>query len=363
MGRPVDAARAGHAAPDRRRRLRRRPRSAAPLDRARDGRGGHTTVPRREGRDRSRDRRRLLLRLRAPRRSDVQRRRPRPHRGRDAQDREGRPAVRASELTYDDALALFADQPYKREIIEKVRTGAADADDAGEAGGDGAGVSVYRNVADGGHVSFVDLCRGPHVPSTGRLGAFKLTKVAGAYWRGNEKGPMLQRIYGTAWESKAALDEHLHRSRKPSARPPQARCRARPVLVPRGDRLGARGVPPEGRARAAHHGGVLAPTPRGVGLLVRELAAHHEGRAVPDVGPPRLVRRRHVPAHAPRRGRPGRRGHQLLPEADELPVPHPDLPAPARVRTASCRCGCSSSARCTATRSRASCTASRACAA
>src|ERR1700719_1768315 len=115
-----------------------------------------------------------------------------------------------SELTYNEALALFADQPYKREIIEKVRTGAADADDATEAGGDDAGVSVYRNVADG-EVAFTDLCRGPHVPSTGKLGAFKLLKVAGAYWRGNEKGPMLQRIYGTAWESKEALAEHLHR--------------------------------------------------------------------------------------------------------------------------------------------------------
>jgi threonyl-tRNA synthetase len=116
-----------------------------------------------------------------------------------------------SELSYDDALALFADQPYKREIIDKVRTGAADDEDAGEAGGSGAGVSVYRNVGPGGAVEFVDLCRGPHVPSTGKLGAFKLQKVAGAYWRGNEKGPMLQRIYGTAWESKAALAEHLHR--------------------------------------------------------------------------------------------------------------------------------------------------------
>src|SRR6266404_9629547 len=115
-----------------------------------------------------------------------------------------------SELSYDDALALFADQPYKREIIEKVRSGAADAEDAGEAGGDGATVSVYRNVVDD-DVAFVDLCRGPHVPSTGKLGAFKLLKVAGAYWRGDEKGPMLQRIYGTAWESKAALAEHLHR--------------------------------------------------------------------------------------------------------------------------------------------------------
>ena len=105
---------------------------------------------------------------------------------------------------------MFADQPYKREIIAKVRTGEADADDAGEVGGAG-GVSLYRNVAADDEVEFVDLCRGPHVPSTGRLGAFKLTKVAGAYWRGDEKRPMLQRIYGSAWESEAALAEHLHR--------------------------------------------------------------------------------------------------------------------------------------------------------
>ncbi|MGQ0824091.1 MAG: threonine--tRNA ligase [Actinomycetota bacterium] len=113
------------------------------------------------------------------------------------------------ELSYEDALAVFSDQPYKQEIIEKVRTGDASSEDAREVGGDG-GVSVYRNVVDG-RVEFTDLCRGPHVPSTSRLGAFTLTKVAGAYWRGNEKGPMLQRIYGTAWESKKALEEHLHR--------------------------------------------------------------------------------------------------------------------------------------------------------
>src|SRR5207244_587016 len=76
--------------------------------------------------------------------------------------------------------------------------------------GEGNVISVYRNPREG-KAEFVDLCRGPHVPSTKRLGAFKLTKVAGAYWRGDEKRPMLQRIYGTAWESKAALEEHLHR--------------------------------------------------------------------------------------------------------------------------------------------------------
>ncbi len=102
------------------------------------------------------------------------------------------------------ALAVFAEQPYKREIIERV-----DPDDTGEVG-EGPVISLYKNPrADG--TEFVDLCRGPHVPSTKRLGSFKLTKVAGAYWRGNEKAPMLQRIYGTAWESKAALDDYLHR--------------------------------------------------------------------------------------------------------------------------------------------------------
>ena len=114
------------------------------------------------------------------------------------------------ELSYDDALKVFADQPYKREIIEKVRAGEAADEDTGEAAAGDGGVSVYRNIVNG-ESSFVDLCRGPHVPSTKRLGAFRLTKVAGAYWRGNEKGPMLQRIYGTAWESKEALEEHLHR--------------------------------------------------------------------------------------------------------------------------------------------------------
>ena len=114
------------------------------------------------------------------------------------------PFVR-DELSPAEALELFADQPYKCEIIERVSTGAADSEDAAEIGG-GESISIYRNTAQ-----FVDLCRGPHVPSTGKLGHYKLMKVAGAYWRGNEKGPMLQRIYGTAWESKAALAEHLHR--------------------------------------------------------------------------------------------------------------------------------------------------------
>jgi threonyl-tRNA synthetase len=114
------------------------------------------------------------------------------------------PFIRA-EMSAEDALALFADQPYKCEIIERAAAAGAVSEDAAEVGPGGA-ISVYRNTDD-----FVDLCRGPHVPSTGRLGAFRLQKVAGAYWRGDEKRPMLQRIYGTAWESESALKEHLHR--------------------------------------------------------------------------------------------------------------------------------------------------------
>ena len=114
-----------------------------------------------------------------------------------------------SEMSMAQAKELFADQPYKIEIIERVEsalqgTGTADNDDAAEVG-EGGVISAYRNTDD-----FVDMCVGPHVPTTGKLGVFKLQRVSGAYWRGNEKGPMLQRIYGTAWESKQALADHLH---------------------------------------------------------------------------------------------------------------------------------------------------------
>jgi len=94
------------------------------------------------------------------------------------------------------ALELFGDQPFKQEIIASVE----ESEVAG-----GQQVTVYRNH------EFIDLCRGPHLPSTGRLPAVKLLRSAGAYWRGDENRPQLQRIYGTAWESREALDAYLHR--------------------------------------------------------------------------------------------------------------------------------------------------------
>jgi threonyl-tRNA synthetase len=106
------------------------------------------------------------------------------------------PFVR-EELPRADALERFADQPFKREIIQGLQ-------EEGEVAG-GERVSIYRNGV------WADLCLGPHVPSTGRLGAYKLMKLAGAYWRGDETRQMLQRIYGTAWASDEDLDAYLVR--------------------------------------------------------------------------------------------------------------------------------------------------------
>ena len=109
------------------------------------------------------------------------------------------------EHSIEEGLALFEDQPFKREIIEAVGAGQDEVDASAEEG-QAARVSTYWNSP-----TFTDLCRGPHVPSTKRLGHFALMRVAGAYWRGDEHRQQLQRIYGTAWESEEALAEHLHR--------------------------------------------------------------------------------------------------------------------------------------------------------
>lgn len=121
--------------------------------------------------------------------------------------------VRA-EVTRDEALEMFADQPYKREVIERVEPSEVDVAE----GRDEPTFTVYRNVAPDGEETWVDLCRGPHLGSTDRIPAFKLLRTAGAYWRGREDLPMLQRIYGTAWESQQALDDHLRMLEEARAR-------------------------------------------------------------------------------------------------------------------------------------------------
>ena len=124
-------------------------------------------------------------------------------RGLIAQDQ---PFIR-EEVKLPDALELFKDQPYKVEILEGIGESA-------DQGVDGEVISLYRNPRKGakeGDGGYVDLCRGPHLPSTGAIPAFRLLRTSGAYWRGDEHRPMLQRIYGTAWFSKEDLDAHLHR--------------------------------------------------------------------------------------------------------------------------------------------------------
>ena len=129
-----------------------------------------------------------------------------------------------SELSPADARAFLAerDQPYKVEIVDDLLANAAR---------DGAPTPPTTFYRQG---PFIDLCRGPHVASTGRIGPFKLLGTAGAYWRGDEKRPMLQRVYGTAWATQEELDQYLwRREEAQQARPPPARRPARPVQLPR----------------------------------------------------------------------------------------------------------------------------------
>ena len=105
--------------------------------------------------------------------------------------------VRREEVSKEEARRLYRDNPYKLELIDEI------PDER---------VSIYRQG------DFFDLCRGPHVPSTGRLGAFKLQSVAGAYWRGDENNPMLTRIYGTAWPTEKQLRAYLKRLEEARAR-------------------------------------------------------------------------------------------------------------------------------------------------
>src|SRR3954447_14463272 len=113
--------------------------------------------------------------------------------------KEEQPFIR-DEIGADEARKVFKDHKYKLQIIDDASTDPMSATESGL-------VRTYENPP-----RFIDLCRGPHVEHTGRhLGHFKLMRVAGAYWRGDEKQPQLQRIYGTAWATKKELDEHLHR--------------------------------------------------------------------------------------------------------------------------------------------------------
>ena len=124
---------------------------------------------------------------------------------------EGHPFV-AQEIDEQEARRIFADQPYKIELIDDILSGEMDEDGAPTS--DAPALSIYR------HGPFVDLCRGPHVENTNQINpdAIKLLNVAGAYWRGDERRPMLQRIYGTVWETSEQLEDYLWRREEATRR-------------------------------------------------------------------------------------------------------------------------------------------------
>jgi threonyl-tRNA synthetase len=117
---------------------------------------------------------------------------------------QGKHEFKKKVVSAEEAKKIFADQPYKLELIEGLEKGGFD--EYGEPLKEKPEISIYQ------HDTFVDLCRGPHVESTKEVkqDAFKLTSIAGAYWRGDENNKQLQRIYGTAWENNAQLKEYLH---------------------------------------------------------------------------------------------------------------------------------------------------------
>jgi threonyl-tRNA synthetase len=115
----------------------------------------------------------------------------------------GRHPFEKKVLSADEARRFFKDQPYKLELIEGLEKGGFD--EYGNPLEEKPEISIYQ------HADFIDLCRGPHVENTSQINpsALKLMSVAGAYWRGDEHNPQLQRIYGTAWKSKQELNEYL----------------------------------------------------------------------------------------------------------------------------------------------------------
>src|SRR3989304_2613087 len=209
------------------------------------------------------------------------------------------PFVR-EERPREAAIRFFEEQgePFKVEILKGI---------------DAATVSLYRQG------DFVDLCRGPHAPSTGHIRAFKLLSCSGAYWRGSEKNPMLQRIYGTAWLSREDLDKYLWRLEGAKKRDPRKLgAGARPLRLP-GCLPGGRVLAAQGDGHLPRAGALLAGRARRAGVPGDLHARPGSQAAVGAVGTLGSLPGEHVLG--------GGGGAALQPQADELP-PLPPRPPP-----------------------------------
>ena len=311
VGRPRPPARPRRRAPDRRPRLRRRPRGAAPLDRARDGRGGHATC------SRARSTRSVP---RSPTASTTTSSSPTAARS---------PRTTSARIEDEMREIVKADQRVRarraqlRRRARAVRRPAVQARDHREGArrrrrrrGRGRGrrrrrgVSVYRNVERRRRVEFIDLCRGPHVPSTGQArrvqahegrrartgAATRRARCCNASTapRGSRRTRSTSTCTGSRKPSSATTASSASSStcsRSPRRSVRGSRCSTRRAALVR------RIMEEYSRQRHEEAGYEFVNSPH-----ITKAAA------VPDLGPPRLVRRRHVPADAPRRGRPGRRG-------------------------------------------------------
>ena len=228
--------------------------------------------------------------------------------------------IQAQDLPYErqymekeEGLKLYGDQPMKCELI----TEKADA--------------VFSEYTLGPH--FIDFCRGPHVPSTKNIKAFKLLSIAGAYWKGNEKNAQLQRIYGTAFFTKKELDEYLAKLEEAKKR--DHRKLGQELDLFSIQELAGPGLiffHPKGAHRSQDHRRLDARPIPAARLRPGLHAARHARGSVEDLRPPEPLRRKHVRRHGTRRRR-------ISAETHELPGPHPDLSRQACAAIANCRCG------------------------
>ena len=202
-----------------------------------------------------------------------------------------RQRFRRRAVSDDEARVELASEPYKLELITDKASATADDEASAEVG---AGeLTIYDNLRRDDSVAWKDLCRGPHVPHTGYIPAFALTRNSAAYWRGDQRNNQLQRLYGTAWPSRDELKAYETRLEEAAKRDHRKLGAELDLFsLPGRDRLRSGGLPPQGWTVAQDHGGLLAAAPRRSRLRVRQHSAHQQGRAVQDLWTPGLLRGR-----------------------------------------------------------------------
>ena len=277
----------------RRDRQRRRPRHPAALDRARDGAGGAGALPRRQARHRPADRETASTTTSTSRPRSCPRtsRRSRPGCARSSRRASG---SRAGSITDDDARDELADEPYKLELIGLKGGPAPTTPPRAPSVEVGAGeLTIYDNLDRDGEVAWKDLCRGPHLPTTKRIPAFKLMRSRGGVLaRRREEQAAAAHLRHRLGDQGGARGAPAPASRRPSAATTASSARELDLFsFPDEIGSGLRGLPPQGRRDQAGDGGLRPPAAHRGGLRVRRHPAHLQGGAVPHLRAPAVLRR------------------------------------------------------------------------